>query len=215
MGLLSALTCGLLLAVGTVMAQMDVRNTSERLLPQWLTGIIAVTCFLILTFIGFLVKKMWCDKSNGKMNSGDSGTMEDNEISTRNDLSLEDLRKKRNTKAKENEYASGSTYDTKLDVIRGNNSVEVERENEYEMEDTYDTNMSIIRKSNRVEAKEEEDPSMYATSLDYRRSKRVEAKEEEDPNSMYATSMDFRTGDNRNAYENQAMDRSEDKATPM
>uniref|UniRef100_A0A3B5QH18 Uncharacterized protein n=1 Tax=Xiphophorus maculatus TaxID=8083 RepID=A0A3B5QH18_XIPMA len=35
----------------------------ERLLPQWLTGIVAVCGFLILTFIAALVKKVWCESS--------------------------------------------------------------------------------------------------------------------------------------------------------
>uniref|UniRef100_A0A8C2WGL5 Uncharacterized protein n=1 Tax=Cyclopterus lumpus TaxID=8103 RepID=A0A8C2WGL5_CYCLU len=37
-------------------------QTSERLLPQWLTGIIAVAGFLFLTFVGLLVKKAWCEE---------------------------------------------------------------------------------------------------------------------------------------------------------
>uniref|UniRef100_A0A8C7WTS9 Uncharacterized protein n=1 Tax=Oryzias sinensis TaxID=183150 RepID=A0A8C7WTS9_9TELE len=37
----------------------------ERLLPQWLTGLIAVSGFLLLTFIAFVVKKVWCEKSTG------------------------------------------------------------------------------------------------------------------------------------------------------
>uniref|UniRef100_A0A3P9K7H6 Uncharacterized protein n=1 Tax=Oryzias latipes TaxID=8090 RepID=A0A3P9K7H6_ORYLA len=36
----------------------------QRLLPQWLTGIIAVSGFLLLTFIAFVVKKVWCEKSS-------------------------------------------------------------------------------------------------------------------------------------------------------
>uniref|UniRef100_A0A3B3UEY8 Uncharacterized protein n=1 Tax=Poecilia latipinna TaxID=48699 RepID=A0A3B3UEY8_9TELE len=36
---------------------------SERLLPQWLTGIVAVCSFLLLTFIAALVKKVWCESS--------------------------------------------------------------------------------------------------------------------------------------------------------
>uniref|UniRef100_A0A3Q3FH55 Uncharacterized protein n=1 Tax=Labrus bergylta TaxID=56723 RepID=A0A3Q3FH55_9LABR len=36
---------------------------SERLLPQWLTGIIALVGFLFLTFVVFLMKKAWCDES--------------------------------------------------------------------------------------------------------------------------------------------------------
>uniref|UniRef100_A0A8C7WTF8 Uncharacterized protein n=1 Tax=Oryzias sinensis TaxID=183150 RepID=A0A8C7WTF8_9TELE len=36
---------------------------TSRLLPQWLTGLIAVSGFLLLTFIAFVVKKVWCEKS--------------------------------------------------------------------------------------------------------------------------------------------------------
>lgn len=35
-----------------------------RALPQWLTGIIAVSGFLFLTFVFFLVKNAWCDNSS-------------------------------------------------------------------------------------------------------------------------------------------------------
>ncbi|PWA26159.1 hypothetical protein CCH79_00020779, partial [Gambusia affinis] len=40
----------------------------ERLLPQWLTGIVAVCGFLILTFIAALVKKVWCESSSRSSN---------------------------------------------------------------------------------------------------------------------------------------------------
>uniref|UniRef100_A0A3Q0RCU9 Uncharacterized protein n=1 Tax=Amphilophus citrinellus TaxID=61819 RepID=A0A3Q0RCU9_AMPCI len=43
----------LLLAVGAVTAQ-------TRPLPQWLTGIIAISGFLFLAFVAILVKKAWC-----------------------------------------------------------------------------------------------------------------------------------------------------------
>uniref|UniRef100_A0A667XIS0 PDZK1-interacting protein 1 n=1 Tax=Myripristis murdjan TaxID=586833 RepID=A0A667XIS0_9TELE len=36
------------------------RQADGRLLPQWLTGIIAVVAFLFLTFVVFLVNKAWC-----------------------------------------------------------------------------------------------------------------------------------------------------------
>ncbi|XP_069578499.1 PDZK1-interacting protein 1 [Brachyistius frenatus] len=61
---LSSLTSCLLLAVAMVTAQTAVSPSSERQLPQWLTGIIAVSCFLFLTFVGFLVKKGWCEESS-------------------------------------------------------------------------------------------------------------------------------------------------------
>lgn len=39
------------------------RTQAERALPQWLTGLIAVTGFLFLTFVAFLVNRAWCGKS--------------------------------------------------------------------------------------------------------------------------------------------------------
>lgn len=36
---------------------------TERVLPQWLTGIIAVSIFLFLVFVTFLVNRAWCGKS--------------------------------------------------------------------------------------------------------------------------------------------------------
>lgn len=35
-----------------------------RVLPQWLTGIIAVSIFLFLVFVTFLVNRAWCGKSS-------------------------------------------------------------------------------------------------------------------------------------------------------
>ncbi|KAM9848828.1 PDZK1-interacting protein 1 [Aulostomus maculatus] len=57
---LPAVTSCVFLAVGGVTAQTA--HMDERLLPQWLTGIIAVSVFLFLTFVVFLVKKAWGDK---------------------------------------------------------------------------------------------------------------------------------------------------------
>ncbi|XP_029284675.1 PDZK1-interacting protein 1 isoform X2 [Cottoperca gobio] len=59
----AAISC-LLLSVGAVTAQTAQSQMSERALPQWLTGIIAVSGFLFLSFVGFLVKKAWCEKHN-------------------------------------------------------------------------------------------------------------------------------------------------------
>uniref|UniRef100_A0A3B3BH92 Uncharacterized protein n=1 Tax=Oryzias melastigma TaxID=30732 RepID=A0A3B3BH92_ORYME len=56
MGPLLVLVSSLLLVVGL--------RANERLLPQWLTGIIAVSGFLLLAFIAFVVKKLWCEKSS-------------------------------------------------------------------------------------------------------------------------------------------------------
>lgn len=40
------------------------QTQNERLLPQWLTGIIAVSIFLFLVFVGVLVNKAWCEESS-------------------------------------------------------------------------------------------------------------------------------------------------------
>uniref|UniRef100_A0A3B4VEI2 PDZK1-interacting protein 1-like n=1 Tax=Seriola dumerili TaxID=41447 RepID=A0A3B4VEI2_SERDU len=61
MGKPSAVISCLLLIAGAVTAQTGI---NERLLPQWLTGIIAVAAFLFLTFVSFLVKKAWCEESS-------------------------------------------------------------------------------------------------------------------------------------------------------
>ncbi|XP_071402919.1 PDZK1-interacting protein 1 [Centroberyx affinis] len=69
MGKVSTVISWLLLTGGAVSAQ-TARLQEERLLPQWLTGIIAVTVFLFLVFVAFLVNKAWCDKS--RRSAGDS-----------------------------------------------------------------------------------------------------------------------------------------------
>ncbi|KAK7889205.1 hypothetical protein WMY93_024765 [Mugilogobius chulae] len=56
----------LVLNLGFVLSQ-TVRagsGSNSRTLPQWLTGIIAVVGFLFLTFVIFLIKRAWCEKSN-------------------------------------------------------------------------------------------------------------------------------------------------------
>ncbi|XP_054915084.1 PDZK1-interacting protein 1 isoform X2 [Poeciliopsis prolifica] len=57
------LTFCVLVLVGATAAQTGQAGHQERLLPQWLTGIVAVCGFLILTFIAALVKKVWCKSS--------------------------------------------------------------------------------------------------------------------------------------------------------
>uniref|UniRef100_A0A4W6DQ80 PDZK1 interacting protein 1 n=1 Tax=Lates calcarifer TaxID=8187 RepID=A0A4W6DQ80_LATCA len=95
MGKLSALISCLLLTVGAVMAQTAQTQVSERLLPQWLTGLIAVSGFLFLTFVGFLVKKAWCEESSRGMTIVES-TVRENEFAMTN----------------------GNTYETTLDMVR-------------------------------------------------------------------------------------------------
>ncbi|XP_060933801.1 PDZK1-interacting protein 1 [Limanda limanda] len=62
----------LLLIVGAATAQTDQKLSAERLLPQWLTGIIAVAAFLFLAFVALLVKKAWFERSRGTRSEGES-----------------------------------------------------------------------------------------------------------------------------------------------
>lgn len=48
----------LLLTLGLAAAQAE---RAEQVLPNWLTGIIAVGVFLFLIFVAFLVNKAWCE----------------------------------------------------------------------------------------------------------------------------------------------------------
>ncbi|XP_062252023.1 PDZK1-interacting protein 1 [Platichthys flesus] len=61
-----------LLIVGAVTAQTAQNRSDERLLPQWLTGIIAVAAFLFLSFVVLLVKKAWFEKSMGTRSKRES-----------------------------------------------------------------------------------------------------------------------------------------------
>ncbi|KAM8744928.1 PDZK1-interacting protein 1 [Acanthopagrus schlegelii] len=60
---LSAVITCVLLTATAVTAQAGQSEASDRPLPQWLTGIIAVSGFLFLAFVSILVKKAWCDSS--------------------------------------------------------------------------------------------------------------------------------------------------------
>ncbi|XP_054452684.1 PDZK1-interacting protein 1 isoform X2 [Anoplopoma fimbria] len=90
MGKLWAVISCLLLSVGAVTAQGA--QNSKRLLPQWLTGLIAVSGFLFLIFVIFLVKKAWFEEPKRKKTSVESVI--------------------------ENEYVDGNTYETELDMVR-------------------------------------------------------------------------------------------------
>ncbi|XP_042272992.1 PDZK1-interacting protein 1 [Thunnus maccoyii] len=98
MGKLSAVICCLLLTVRAATAQTA---QSERLLPQWLTGIIAVAGFLFLSFVGLLVKKAWCEEPRRR--EGDVELVNDNEFTMTNSV----------------------TYDTNLDVVRSKENMNV------------------------------------------------------------------------------------------
>ncbi|XP_029988432.1 PDZK1-interacting protein 1 [Sphaeramia orbicularis] len=61
--LLSVVSC-LLMTAEAAAAQSGPSAGGQRLLPQWLTGLIAVAVFLFLAFVTFLVKRAWCDESS-------------------------------------------------------------------------------------------------------------------------------------------------------
>ncbi|KAM9762641.1 PDZK1-interacting protein 1 [Menidia menidia] len=114
MGKLSVLLSRLLL-LGGAMAQTALPGSGQRLLPQWLTGIIAVVCFLLLTFIAFLVKKVWCEDPSRRRGSAES--------------------------VKENEYATRDPYDTQLEAMRKRGSTESDKGQNQVCWDTYDTGL--------------------------------------------------------------------------
>ncbi|XP_054452683.1 PDZK1-interacting protein 1 isoform X1 [Anoplopoma fimbria] len=107
MGKLWAVISCLLLSVGAVTAQGA--QNSKRLLPQWLTGLIAVSGFLFLIFVIFLVKKAWFEEPKS-----DSGGRKE-----RHTIELGTMWKKTSVESViENEYVDGNTYETELDMVR-------------------------------------------------------------------------------------------------
>ncbi|XP_037530359.1 PDZK1-interacting protein 1 [Nematolebias whitei] len=147
MGNGSVLMFSLLLLIGTVMAQ-SASAYSERLLPQWLTGIIAVSSFLILTFIGFMVKKMWCEKSSGTDPSVESVRPNKNVESNLYETKLEVLGSNSVQSNNENHYEPCDEYETSLNVLRSN-SVQSNNENHYEPCDEYETSLNVLRSHSR------------------------------------------------------------------
>ncbi|CAK6981513.1 PDZK1-interacting protein 1 isoform X3 [Scomber scombrus] len=101
MGKLSAVIFCVLLSVGTATAQTV---PVERVLPQWLTGLIAVSCFLFLSFVTLLAKKAWCDETSSR--EAVEETVEEVEIGRANsnvyDTRLSTFRSKENPNAYEN-----------------------------------------------------------------------------------------------------------------
>ncbi|KAJ7993206.1 hypothetical protein DPEC_G00270040 [Dallia pectoralis] len=81
----------LLVTVDVVTAQT---GEVSRALPQWLTGTIAVSAFLFLIFVTFLVNKAWCQDSSPETNAHEC----------------------EKTAAYVN--TNGEHYDTRLDMIR-------------------------------------------------------------------------------------------------
>ncbi|XP_059197123.1 PDZK1-interacting protein 1 [Centropristis striata] len=106
MGKLCLLVSCLLLSVGAVTPQTG-GPSPDRLLPQWLTGIIAVVGFLFLSFVGLLVKKAWCEEPSRRK-------------------SVESVR--------ENDVImmNGDTYDTSLDMVRSKDEQKRAEQNVYD-----------------------------------------------------------------------------------
>ncbi|XP_014832666.1 PREDICTED: small integral membrane protein 24 isoform X2 [Poecilia mexicana] len=100
------LTSCVLVLVGAAAAQTDQASQPERLLPQWLTGIVAVCSFLLLTFIAALVKKVWCESS--RSSSVDAAFAETNPYES----NLDGLRPRSSLESEKGKY------ETRLDLAR-------------------------------------------------------------------------------------------------
>ncbi|XP_008336089.1 PDZK1-interacting protein 1 [Cynoglossus semilaevis] len=108
---LTALTSCLLLMVGGSTAQSVQSQVSERLLPQWATGLIAVAGFLFLSVVGLLVKKAWCEEPK-RVSSSLGSERENAPVVTNNicDTSLNMVRSKEDQNAFNN-LAMDNTFD--------------------------------------------------------------------------------------------------------
>ncbi|XP_076583289.1 PDZK1-interacting protein 1 [Chaetodon auriga] len=95
-----AVTSSLLLTVAAVSAQTAQTQISERLLPQWLTGIIAVSIFLFLAFVSFLVKKAWCEGPSRRRSTVEEPERDHELVMT-----------------------NGNPYSTTLDVVRSKDDI--------------------------------------------------------------------------------------------
>ncbi|XP_068447287.1 PDZK1-interacting protein 1 isoform X2 [Clinocottus analis] len=122
--LCAVISC-LLLSVGTATAQ-EAQLQSERLLPQWLTGIIAVAGFLFLTFVTLLVKKAWCEEPSRKKT-----TME---FVGRDD------------------YVNNNPYENNLDMVREKTTKELPEVKEYVNENTNHLRLDMVRSKDNMNA---------------------------------------------------------------
>ncbi|XP_051231639.1 PDZK1-interacting protein 1 isoform X3 [Dicentrarchus labrax] len=132
MGKLCAVTSCLLLTVSAAAAQ-TAQPQIERLLPQWLTGIIAVSAFLFLVFVTLLVKKAWCEKPSRSVRGKTNVSMNKKKTAVESESD------------RENEFVvtNGNTYETNLDTIRRKSTVESTGENEFG--NTYETTLEMVR----------------------------------------------------------------------
>ncbi|XP_031179953.1 PDZK1-interacting protein 1 isoform X1 [Sander lucioperca] len=125
MGKLCELISCLLLSVSVVTAQTAQTGTSERLLPQWLTGLIAVTGFLFLTFVVLLVQKAWCEEPITRKSAVESVRRDDVDGNAY-ETSLDMVRRKSAVESVRRDDVDGNAYEV-LDMVRSK-----EDENAYE-----------------------------------------------------------------------------------
>ncbi|XP_010869679.1 PDZK1-interacting protein 1 [Esox lucius] len=96
----------LMMTAGVVTAQ-----TGEvvRALPQWLTGIIALSVFLFLVFVTFLVNKAWCQdrRPETKAHDFEKTTNYANTNGEHNDIHLDMVRSIENEVVYENAALDG------------------------------------------------------------------------------------------------------------
>ncbi|KAF1385236.1 hypothetical protein PFLUV_G00105640 [Perca fluviatilis] len=116
MGKLCALISCVLLSVAAVMAQTAQTGTTERLLPQWLTGIIAVAGFLFLAFVILLVQKAWCDEPITRKSAMES-VRQDDVDGNAYETSLDMVRRKSAAESVRQDDVDGNAYEV-LDMVR-------------------------------------------------------------------------------------------------
>nr|XP_046248694.1 PDZK1-interacting protein 1 [Scatophagus argus] len=157
---LPAISC-LLLAVEAVTAQ-TAQTQIARLLPQWLTGIIAVSAFLFLVFVTFLVKRAWCDTSSREKTTE---SVRENQFVLTDRVtfpsSVDSAREKTKEPVSEN-VANENHYASSLDLIR-EKTTESARQNESvgTEEGDYATSLNLVRSKDNPKAFD--NPAMDST----------------------------------------------------
>ncbi|CAN9506527.1 unnamed protein product [Ophioblennius macclurei] len=151
-GNISALICCLLLSATAEVCEAQ----TERIFPQWLSGIIAVTCFLLVVFISFLLKNIWCDSPDTRKQSLESDVVQDDPSKQ----DLEDFRSKRL-----GDDSNSELYDMSLDVLRRPS----DKETESAQDRVYETCMDGFREQS-PEERETTMDNEYEVNLDSLRS---------------------------------------------
>lgn len=121
---MATLVSCLLLVVGVVTAQTGPTQTN-RPLPQWLTGIIAVCGFLFLSFVALLVKKAWCEDPNRRRSS--AVAVQENDFVMSNTIKTDlDVNRRSDMKLEQEDvspYAMSRNFRSKDDVNAYDNPV--------------------------------------------------------------------------------------------